>query len=156
MLVNTIPSVVFKGYADWSVEFFDDKFEKTTGYPVMDFNIPEDKWDEIILPEDLERAKEIFKQALKGDKSYMREYRIKTKSGDVLWIRERGQISAMQDGKIDYITGTLPISPNNMRCRPPWRKMQQHNEMILNSWVKVCLSWTRRPRSSLSIRPHLT
>ena len=69
LLVHTIPSVVFKGYADWSVEFFDDKFEKGTGYLIEDFKSRQMKWDEVIVPEDLERAKEIFRQALKTNRS---------------------------------------------------------------------------------------
>ena len=32
LLVANIPAVVFRGYADWSVEFFDDKVEELTGY----------------------------------------------------------------------------------------------------------------------------
>ena len=28
LLVKTIPSVVFKGYPDWSVDLFDEKFER--------------------------------------------------------------------------------------------------------------------------------
>ena len=63
------------------------------------------KWNELIVPEDLERAKEIFRQALKTNKSYVREYRIKIKSGEVLWIRERGQIICDANGTVEYVTG---------------------------------------------------
>jgi diguanylate cyclase (GGDEF)-like protein/PAS domain S-box-containing protein len=106
VMVKTIPSVLFKGYADWSVDFFDDKFEQATGYSQEDFSSRKLKWDQIILPEDLESAKEIFKAALKGNRSYVREYRIKTKSGEILWIQERAQIICDQDGMIEYVTGT--------------------------------------------------
>ena len=33
LLVNQIPAVVFKGYQDWSIDFFDRKMENLTGYP---------------------------------------------------------------------------------------------------------------------------
>lgn len=104
--VKTIPSVLFKGYADWSVDFFDDKFEQATGYAQEDFVSRKMKWDQVILPEDLEPAKEIFKEALKGSRSYVREYRIRTKPGEILWIQERAQIICDKDGLIEYVTGT--------------------------------------------------
>jgi diguanylate cyclase (GGDEF)-like protein/PAS domain S-box-containing protein len=134
MLVKALPSMVFKGYADWSVEFFDDdKLEKTTGYAMFDFNARKLKWNDVILPEDLEGAKEKVKEALKGDRCYMREYRIKTKSGDLLWVRERGQIVCDQDGMIEYITGACTDITKEQAMQDSLRAIQQHNEMILNS-----------------------
>jgi len=32
MLVNNLPAVVFKGYTDWSIDFYDNKIEEFTGY----------------------------------------------------------------------------------------------------------------------------
>ena len=90
LLVNTVPAVVYRGYADWTVDFFDEKVEKLTGYTVEDFNSRRIKWSEIILAEDLAGATEIFKRALRTNRSYVREYRIKVRSGAIHWIRERG------------------------------------------------------------------
>jgi diguanylate cyclase (GGDEF)-like protein/PAS domain S-box-containing protein len=106
-LVTTVPAMVFRGYADWAVDFFDDKIEGLTGYPIEDFTSRKMKWSELIWSEDLESAKKTFKHALKTDKSYMREYRIKGKLGTVHWIRERGQIVCYPDGKINYISGVF-------------------------------------------------
>ncbi len=133
LLVKTMPSVVFKGYADWSVDFFDDKFEKAAGYPIDDFNFRRMKWNEVILPEDLERAKEVVKAALKGNKSYVREYRIKTKSGGVLWVRERAQIICDEDGMIEYISGICSDITEQHEMQDAMLKMQHEHEMILNS-----------------------
>ena len=106
-LVTTVPAMVFRGYADWGVDFFDDKIEELTGYPTADFTSRQMKWSELIWTEDLESAREIFKHALKTDKSYMREYRIKGRLGTVHWIRERGQIVCHPDGQINYISGVF-------------------------------------------------
>ena len=38
ILVNQIPALVFQGYADWSVDFFDHKIETLTGYTKEDFD----------------------------------------------------------------------------------------------------------------------
>ena len=133
LLVKTIPSVVFKGYPDWSVDLFDEKFEKSTGYSIEDFNSRRMKWNELIVPEDLERAKEIFRQALKTNKSYVREYRIKIKSGEVLWVRERGQIICAANGTVEYITGIYSDITEAHEFQETIKKMQRHHETVLNS-----------------------
>jgi PAS domain S-box-containing protein/putative nucleotidyltransferase with HDIG domain len=105
LLVNQIPAVVFKGYADWSIDFFDHKLETITGYPKEDFDSRKLKWSDLILPEDLPEAKAKFLEALKGDKSYLREYRIRKKTGDIRWVQNLGQIFCDAGGEIDYVSG---------------------------------------------------
>ncbi len=104
-LIKNLPSIVYKGYKDWSVEFFDRKIELLTGYDVDEFNSGRIIWSDIIDKEDLETARESFIQALKTDKSYIREYRIKSKAGNIHWIQERGQIVCDNKGKIAYVNG---------------------------------------------------
>ena len=105
LLVNNLPGIVYKGFKDFSVEFFDNKIESLTGYPLAEFNSKRLKWSEIIAPADLKPSKERFIQALKTDKSYIREYRITTKGKDTLWIRDRGQIVCDAAGEIEYVSG---------------------------------------------------
>jgi len=105
LLLSTIPSIVFKGHQDWSVDFLDDKIEKLTGYPREDFNSRRLNWYDIVVAQDLQSIQESFKKAMEADKIYLREYRIKTKFGDIRWIRERSQIVLDEDGELAYISG---------------------------------------------------
>jgi two-component system NtrC family sensor kinase len=105
LLLSTIPSIVFKGYEDWSVDFLDDKIEKLTGHSKEDFNSRKLNWYDIVVEEDIQPIKKLFKKALEADKVYLREYRIRTKSGDVLWIRERSQIVLDEKGEFAYVSG---------------------------------------------------
>ncbi|MEW6386201.1 MAG: PAS domain S-box protein [Thermodesulfobacteriota bacterium] len=107
LLVNQIPAVVFRGYADWSLDTFDRKIESLSGYPKEDFDHRRRKWSDLILEEDLAKAKEIFLQALKTTGTYEREYRIRKKSGEVIWVQVQGQIFRDAAGKIDYISGVI-------------------------------------------------
>ena len=107
LLVKQIPAVVFKGYQDWSIDFFDQKVEALTGYRKDEFDSRQIKWCDLIIPEDLDKARDKFMQALKGDKSYVREYRIRKKDGEVRWIQARGQIFCDESGQIDYINGVF-------------------------------------------------
>jgi two-component system cell cycle sensor histidine kinase/response regulator CckA len=105
LLVNQIPAVVYKGYRDWSVDFFDDKVETLTGYSKEDFDCRRRQWNEVVLPEDLDYARQIFVDALKSDGAFVREHRIRRKDGDIRWIQCRGQIIFDAAGKIDHVSG---------------------------------------------------
>ena len=106
-MVSKMPALVFKGYTDWAVDFFDDKIEALSGYRKAEFDARRLKWSEVIQSEDLSSAKNAFIQALRTNQSYVREYRIKAKDGGSLWIQEKGQIIRHPDGKIDYISGVF-------------------------------------------------
>ncbi len=105
LLLNNIPAVVFKGYIDGSVDFFDQKVEDMTGYPRKDFESKRRKWTELVADQDREEVKQAFIGALKGDKAYVREYRIKNQKGHTLWIQERSHIVCDNGGKVQYISG---------------------------------------------------
>jgi PAS domain S-box-containing protein len=107
LLINNIPSIVYRGYKDWSVDFMDEKVRSLTGYSMEEFNSRNKKWSEVIIGRDIETAKKAFIQALKTNKSYVREYRIETKGGEILWIQERGQIVCDKDGEIEYVSGVF-------------------------------------------------
>jgi diguanylate cyclase (GGDEF)-like protein/PAS domain S-box-containing protein len=132
-LVTTVPAMVFRGYADWSVDFFDDKIEELSGYPLQEFNSRRMKWSDLLLAEDMGKATQIFKHALKTDKSYMREYRIKGRSGTVHWIRERGQIVCHSDGKINYISGVFSDITNEHETELALKKSEEKYRLVFEN-----------------------
>ena len=107
-LVRAIPALVFRGYPDWSIDFFDDEIETLAGYPKEDFASRRLKWSDLILEEDLGgEYKQAFIKALKEDGRFTREYRIRTKDGRILWLEGRGQIILRPDGQIDHVIGVI-------------------------------------------------
>lgn len=102
-----VRSAAYRGYADGSVDFFGNQIETITGYSRDVFLSRTVKWIDIVHKDDLSKVKEIFKEALKGDKTYMREYRILTRSGAVKWIQEWGQIVCDAEGKAEYVIGVV-------------------------------------------------
>ncbi|MFZ5450103.1 MAG: PAS domain S-box protein [Thermodesulfobacteriota bacterium] len=107
LLLKNIPAVVYKGYVDCSVDFVDGKVEELTGYPRSDFDSRKMLWSDVLLPEDRVIFKKAFLDGLKGSKSYIREYRVKRKSGEIVWVQDRGQIICDSDGGVDYISGVF-------------------------------------------------
>ncbi len=107
LLLKNLPGFVYKGFKDWSVEFTDNKVGVLTGYSSEEFNSKKLKWSDLILKEDIESARESFIRALKTHDSYAREYRVKTRAGEILWIQDRGQIIYDKKGDVKYIFGTF-------------------------------------------------
>jgi len=102
-----ILNIAYKGYKDGSVDFYGEQIEKLTGYTKEDFNTKRVKWPDLMHKEDRAGARASFVQALKGDKTYMREYRITHKTGALTWLQEWSQIVCDENGEVEYVTGIL-------------------------------------------------
>ncbi|MBW2604384.1 MAG: PAS domain S-box protein [Deltaproteobacteria bacterium] len=133
LLVKNLPSVVYKGYPDWSVEFFDSKIEQITGYRADQFNSKKMTWKDVVIHEDLAAAKETFVTALKTDKSYVREYRIESKRGSIYWIQERGQIVCNDKREIEYVSGVFFDITDNKKAQEKLRKSEEMARALLNA-----------------------
>jgi purine-binding chemotaxis protein CheW len=100
-------NVAYKGYKDGSVDFFGDQIQVMTGYTKDVFNSKKKKWTDIVLEEDKSAMEETFRKALKADKTYKREYRIRKKDANVVWMQEWAQIVCDDQVNIEYVIGIL-------------------------------------------------
>ena len=107
LLVKNLPAVVYKGYVDCAVDFIDEKVEELTSYPKREFDTRKMKWNDILVAEDYQQFKAAFQRGLNESGSYIREYRIRRKDGEVIWIQDRGQIICGPDGRVEYISGVF-------------------------------------------------
>ena len=108
LLIETLPGVVYKGYPDWRVEFVGNaNFQAITGHNSDTFNSGRSKWSDIIVEEDLAAVRESFIKALKTEKVYTREYRIRDISGAIRWIKDRGHIVCNALGNAEYTSGVF-------------------------------------------------
>ncbi len=105
LLLKNLQGVVFRGFKDFSVDFISNKIELLTGYEADQFNSRKIKWSDIIIEQDMETTREKFISALKGNRSYVREYRVRGKTGEIFWISERSQIICNQKGEIEHVDG---------------------------------------------------
>lgn len=128
---TNVQNVAYKGYQDGSVEFYGDQIEILTGYPRKSFNSKQIRWVDIIYPEDKESVRQSFVQALKGDKTYMRQYRIISKAETLRWIQEWGQIVCTDTNTVDYVTGILVDVSEQKRIEEEQRKVEQRSGKYL-------------------------
>ncbi|HSQ83413.1 MAG TPA: histidine kinase dimerization/phospho-acceptor domain-containing protein, partial [Desulfobacterales bacterium] len=107
LLINNLPSIVYRGFPDYTVKFFDNKIESLIGYNASQFNSKQMKWSDVIVEEDIPSMRQIILNALRTEKAFVREFRIKKATGEIVWIQDRGQIICNQNGKIEYISGVF-------------------------------------------------
>lgn len=108
MDLKSIFNVGYQGFPDGSAHFYSSRIVELTGYENVEFNNKSLNWvKDIVHKEDVSQAVASLKAALKGDKTYTRSYRIRTKSGGEKWILELAQIMCNGEGRMEYVTGTL-------------------------------------------------
>jgi PAS domain S-box-containing protein len=78
------------------------------GYEPQDFSSSQDEWEKRIYPDDRQRVFDCLNAHLKGETpGFAIEYRLRTKSGDYLWVLGRGKIVAYDSaGKPARLIGT--------------------------------------------------
>jgi PAS domain S-box-containing protein/putative nucleotidyltransferase with HDIG domain len=140
LLLKNVPALVFKGYADGSIDLFDDRVEEMTGYSKSVFESRKLKWTDLILEEDIDGVRTEFIRAMKGHRSYVREYRINCVDGRVLWIQERGHIVLNREGKIDYVSGVLFDITRRKRGEEALKKSVEQLRKALRGTVKALAS----------------
>ncbi len=106
-LIDNIPNIVFRGYADGALDFFDDKIEVMTGFKRELFDSRKLNWFDLIVEEDRPYVRRKFIEALKSDKSYIREYRIRKKDGKIIWVEGCSQIVCDERGRVEFVTGSF-------------------------------------------------
>lgn len=106
-LIDNIPNIVFRGYADGALDFFDDKIEVMTGFKRELFDSRKLKWFDLIVEEDRPYVRRKFIEALRSDKTYIREYRIRKKDGKIIWVEGCSQIVCDERGRVEFVTGSF-------------------------------------------------
>ena len=88
-LVQNFQGIVFKGYEDFSSEYFFGSVQEITGYSPDDFLNDKIRLDQLIHPKDQQRIKNDVEQFMSSaKKTAYREYRIIDKNNTVHWISE--------------------------------------------------------------------
>jgi two-component system sensor histidine kinase/response regulator len=105
IVVDNIPATTFKGYIEGTIDLFDRKVEALTGHSQASFGPQGMKWTDLILEEDRESAERAFLEALRANRTYVREYRVRSADGRPVWIHERSRIVCDLAGKVEYISG---------------------------------------------------
>jgi len=133
LLVRNLPNIVYRSYLNGNIDFFDDKIEILTGYGRQEFDARQVNWFDLVHPDDLEYAKDIFKKALRTDQMYIREYRIKTKNGNIVWVQEGGQIIYGEDSEVEFISGAFMDITERKLAERAMHESEKNYRSLFNS-----------------------
>ncbi|MCT4589441.1 MAG: PAS domain S-box protein [Carboxylicivirga sp.] len=111
LLVSNLPGVVYRCPINdpMKIDFVNDEIEKLSGYPKEDFlgKNPIRTFEDIIHPDDLNMVGRNINSAIKNNSSFLLEYRMIHKNGQLKYVYEQGQAISMADGQPDFIVGSI-------------------------------------------------
>ncbi|MCF7876218.1 diguanylate cyclase, partial [Candidatus Bipolaricaulota bacterium] len=101
------------GIWDWNVQtgevVFDERWAEIAGYTLEELRpVTIETWEELAHPEDLKRSEELLEKHFNGETEvYECEARMKHKSGDWVWVLDRGRVVEWdEEGKPVRMVGT--------------------------------------------------
>jgi PAS domain S-box-containing protein len=153
LLIDNIPNIVFKGYRNGTIDFFDDKIEVLTGYPKELFLNRTLKWTDLILDEDLQAERDRFIVAQRSDQQYIREYRIRRKDGNIVWLQASGQVVRDLNGEIDFISGAFLNITKRKRAEAALQESEEKYRSLFDSGPNPIFVLDARTLQILDVNP---
>ncbi|WP_135612986.1 methyl-accepting chemotaxis protein [Methanococcoides sp. AM1] len=114
-LIDNLPVTIFRCdiKASWDIYYISKNVYELTGYPKTDYLDKKLTWSDIVFPEDVPKIDEAIDIAMKNNTSYKVNYRIKNITGEVVYIREEGNLVNDDEGNAAYLDGVfLNITEN--------------------------------------------
>lgn len=141
-MVSNVPGAIYRVIDNdlWPILYCSDELEKITGYPADDFMSGKiTSFSTIMYPDDIEPiAKEIQDQFAKG-KSFQVDYRVISKSGEIVWVRSQGQSIKCEMG-IAYIDGVLIDITEAKKAEKMLEDQKKYTDSIMNAQNNMVIS----------------
>jgi PAS domain S-box-containing protein len=109
-LISNLPGFVYRSVfaEEFFVEYMSDATTRITGYSPADFIRHKSvSFNDLILPEYRNSIVEKWREVVVNHTFFEEEYPIRTASGEIKWIWERGGCVLKKNGDIDYIEGYI-------------------------------------------------
>ena len=93
-LISNMPGVTYRCLPDenWTLLYISNQIETLSGYKAEELlNNTEINYEDLIHPEDTQRASESINNAINNEENWHIEYRILHRDGDWRWVEERGR-----------------------------------------------------------------
>ena len=153
LLIDNIPNIVFKGYPNGAIDFFDNKIEALTGYAKETFLNRRLRWTDLIVDEDLVAGRDQFVVTLRGDQHSLREYRIRKKDGSVVWLQASCQVVRDAKGNIDYISGAFLDISKRKRAEEALHESEEKYRSLFHSGPNPIFVLDRLSLNIIDVNP---
>jgi PAS domain S-box-containing protein len=96
-LAEAIPAIVWTAGPDGTVDYYNSRWYEYSGLPQ---NAPEADWHEVFHPDDLSATVEVWTTAVRDEKPYYIEHRLRRNDGLYRWHLSRGLPLRDKDGRV--------------------------------------------------------
>ncbi len=125
-LVSNLPGFIYKCSLDrdYTMEFISDTCLRLTGYSADDFTTNKKiSFNELILPQYRDYIWEKWQRVLREGSVFEEEYQIKTASGEIKWLWERGKCIFDDQNKLRYLEGYIEDISLRKKAEDELRKL---------------------------------
>ncbi|HEY9855662.1 MAG TPA: ATP-binding protein [Stenomitos sp.] len=108
-LIHQLPAFVYTAALDpqGSTQYVSPQIESTYGYTVEEMLRDPGLWARILHPEDHERVLAHYQRSIEEREPFVCDYRVLTKQGRELWVRDTAQLVYGEDGKALFYQGVV-------------------------------------------------
>ncbi|SHL13477.1 PAS domain-containing protein [Hymenobacter psychrotolerans] len=126
-LVDFIPQLVWFTDATGFHTYFNQRWTDFTGYTLAD-SVGPDMWNNLLHPDDRQRARDVWGHSLATGEFYEIEYRFKDKNGGYRWFLGQAQPQFDENGQIAQWYGTCTDIQEQKETEFALRKREQELE----------------------------
>lgn len=127
-LISNLPGLVYRCALDenYTMKFMSEACFRITGYHPEDFIQSKIiSFNDLILPEYRIPIREKWQKVLQDRSVFEEEYPIKTVSGEIKWVWERGRCVFNEDIEIQYLEGYIEDITNRKLAEKELRKLSR-------------------------------
>ena len=134
-LVEQIPAITYIAALDKSSStlYISPQIEKILGYNPEEFHKITDLWDKIIYPEDHDKVMAERISSRVGNRPFKAEYRVYSKNGNIVWIRDEGIVIKDSEGRPIFLQGVTYDITELHKADEERKLLKQQIEYILGA-----------------------
>lgn len=135
-LIDSLPGIVFSCENDsqWSMTYLSEGCFNLTEYTSEELiGTGRDSYNTIIHAEDLAKVRQAIKTAISQKQTYVVEYRIQTKSGQVKWLWEKGCALFNDHSEVLGLEGFISDITERKQAEDNLRKSQTMLKLVIDN-----------------------
>ncbi len=130
-LANTIPQLIWVTNANGIPEYYNRYYVELTGHATLD--MPKWDWTSILHPDDIERSKQAWSDAVRTGNPYEIEYRFSTPGGQFRWFLGRALPMKDEKGVIKKWFGTCTDVHDFKLAEQELQESKKKLERVINT-----------------------
>ncbi len=139
-LADSIPQLVWITDATGFHTYFNRRWTDFTGYTLAD-SVGPDMWNNLLHPDDQQRARQVWGHSLATGEDYEIEYRFKAKDGSYRWFLGAARPRRDAEGRITTWFGTCTDIDDQKRTEQLMRRSEERYALAALATKDVIWDW---------------